>query len=109
MSNRKYQLRLQYDERRYYFGVVYDKSEQTKFNEKMTKFLDSEARSGEVISETGVILKSRFKINGIIFEITGTESTGPDIFDAIDTVHNRNTGKFKEYDRRKLRNLTTKK
>ena len=101
----KYQLRIRYQERRYYFGAVETKSEQRRWFMEMVAFLNKEKRSGLIVSSTGVILKPRFRYKGSNFKVIHTESTGKGIFDAIDTVQNVTTKELKEYTREQLSSL----
>ena len=103
------QVRLRYKGVRYFLGNVNSKEERVKFTAEILKELENQKRAGNVISSHGIILKHRYVVRDIVYEIIGTESTGNGIFDAIDTVKNTATGKYKEFKRMELFNLTRKK
>lgn len=68
--------------------------------------LDEEFKEGHIVGEKGEILRRRFILNGKFYEITGTESTGRKIFDAIESVKRVETGEIQERTRKFLYDLT---
>lgn len=102
---KKYQVRVRFDDFRYYYGTVNSVEERDRKTEEILNRLDMESRE-HIVGSQYEILRLNFKINGIRFKVLATESYGPRTLDTIDTIKNLENGKKKEVKREVLYKLT---
>jgi len=106
MSSKKYQLRIRSNGYRYSYGF-YDTPEDLELGRvEVEKRLYKEEKMGHIIGTMGEVLKTRFKVKDVNYDIIGTQYTGKGKFDAIDFVKNADTKEIKEIQRQKLFDLT---
>lgn len=107
MSAKRIQVRIRRDGYRYSYGYALTTDEADRIRELHEARMDDEERSGHIIGSLGEVLKTGFRNKaGVVFEIVGTESRGKNIFDCVDYLKNKETGKIKEVTRRELFNAT---